>query len=172
MAFTVETGTGSATSNSYATVAEADTYFLDRNIADWAALDNAVKQAALIEATSYINNNYYLTGCYPNNEDQALQVPCSGLVDCNSKIYEDNEIPAKLKEAVLIAAKQFSEGTKLNDPIERATKSEKAGSVAVEYMDGATSQAIQSEINSIMNFLTCGNVSISGTSINVTFKRG
>ena len=53
MAFVVEDGTGISNSNSYAPVAFADSYFADRNQAEWTGTDE-VKKAALIRATDYI----------------------------------------------------------------------------------------------------------------------
>lgn len=58
MAFTPEDGTGLPNSNSYADVAYADTYFLDRGNDAWAALSTDDKQVALIQATDYINIRY------------------------------------------------------------------------------------------------------------------
>ena len=49
MAFVVEDGTGISNSNSYAPVAFADSYFADRNQAEWVGTDE-VKKAALIRA--------------------------------------------------------------------------------------------------------------------------
>lgn len=58
MAFEVETGVGLVDSNSYASLAEANAYFADRANAAWAALADDVKQAALIQATDYIDQRF------------------------------------------------------------------------------------------------------------------
>lgn len=55
MAFEVETGEGSPTANSYASVDAADEYFTDRNRQAWLALTIDQKQSALIDATDYID---------------------------------------------------------------------------------------------------------------------
>ncbi len=57
MAFTPETGSGVTGANSYAAVADADSYFTDRNDAAWTGVD-AVKEVALIKATDHIERNY------------------------------------------------------------------------------------------------------------------
>lgn len=58
MAFIVEDGTGVPDANSYASVEEADAYFADRGNTTWAAAQPAAKQAALINATDYIEMRY------------------------------------------------------------------------------------------------------------------
>lgn len=54
MAFTVEDGNGLEEANAYIDVAFADGYFTDRAITAWTG-DEAVKQAAIIKATDYID---------------------------------------------------------------------------------------------------------------------
>lgn len=58
MAFVPETGAGLSNSNSYASVAQADSYFADRGNADWAALNTTAKQQALIKATDFLEATY------------------------------------------------------------------------------------------------------------------
>lgn len=58
MTFEVETGAGLVDSNSYASLAEANAYFADRANTVWAALDDTAKQAALIQATDYIDQRF------------------------------------------------------------------------------------------------------------------
>ena len=53
MAFVAEDGTGLADANSGASVAEADTYFTERAIAEWTG-EESVKESALIRATDYV----------------------------------------------------------------------------------------------------------------------
>lgn len=78
MAFVPEDGTGVVDANSYIDVAYADAYFTDRGNAVWAALGNADKQIALINATDYINMRWGLTPGFkglPATETQALLWP-------------------------------------------------------------------------------------------------
>src|SRR5687767_9009814 len=76
MAFTPEDGTGLADANSYADVAFADAYFLDRGNTAWAALATEAKQANLILATDYIDMVFgqRFAGCREEDE-QALEFP-------------------------------------------------------------------------------------------------
>lgn len=75
-----ETGTGSATSNSYANAADGDLYH-DKHSwsAAWAGA-TAVKEEALMMATRLIDNFYQFKGWKVNNV-QALQWPREGALD-------------------------------------------------------------------------------------------
>lgn len=80
MAFVVEDGTGLPNSTSYAAVAFADGYFLDRMILPWSLLSNDEKQANLIRATDYIDTRWgYLFKGEPILETQALVFPTSAF---------------------------------------------------------------------------------------------
>lgn len=57
MSLIIHPGTQGAPYNSYATLAEADAYHLDRATTAWAGTD-AAKTAALIRATDYIDATY------------------------------------------------------------------------------------------------------------------
>lgn len=57
MAFLVEDGTGLPNSNSYVSVADANTYFTDRAMAGFPS-DLTAAQAALIQATDYIDRRF------------------------------------------------------------------------------------------------------------------
>lgn len=58
MALEAETGTGSATSESYAAVADADQYLADRGYTLWATITTAQKEQALRRATDYMIKEY------------------------------------------------------------------------------------------------------------------
>lgn len=129
MAFTTEDGTIVAGANSYVTVAYADTYHDDRGNTAWTGTD-AVKQAALIKATDYVDQNYDFNG-YIYDEDQALNWPRS-IINADT-----DEIPDKLKQAVcLLALEALSED--LNPTLGRNVKREKVDVIEVEYQDGAS----------------------------------
>jgi hypothetical protein len=78
MAIVVEDGTGLPNSVSYASVAEADAYFAAKGVTAWAPLTTPVKEAALVNATQYIDFRWYasLPGTRPD-EVQALEFPRS-----------------------------------------------------------------------------------------------
>ena len=70
----VEDGTGVVGADSYATVAAADAYHLTRGNTAWAAATNAQKEAALINASAYLDAAYNFIG-YRATTTQGLQWP-------------------------------------------------------------------------------------------------
>ena len=70
-----EDGTGLATANSYASVADGDAYFEGHLYASaWTAATSGTKAAALVMATRLVDTQFQFNG-YRANEDQALQWP-------------------------------------------------------------------------------------------------
>lgn len=157
MGFTVETGSIVAGANSYVSVASADAYHTDRGNTAWTGADS-VKQAALIKATDYIEQNYdgRWKG-YKVRQDQPLAWPRSEvLVD---RYYLDHEkIPAALTKAVCeLALKSLS--SELNPDLERggAVKREKIDVIEVEYMEGASGRTVRPVIDGYLKgLIACG----------------
>lgn len=94
MAFTVEDGSGVTDANSYADDTFADAYFTERSVAGWTGTQ-AVKQAALIRATDYIEQRFgdRFIGD-PVATTQSLSWPRTGAGD-----YASDEVPIKLQRA-------------------------------------------------------------------------
>lgn len=98
MAFIVEDGTIVADATSYATVAEFDAYWTDRAVT--ISSTTAQKQAALIIATQYADNNYNFVGYLVNSETQPLNWPRSFAIDNQGRNIDPDEIPDALKNGV------------------------------------------------------------------------
>lgn len=98
MAFIVETGAIVANANSYASVAEFEAYWTDRNI-DITAETDAAKQAALIKGTQFLDNNAKWKGLV-KDVDQPLDWPRNGVYDDEMRDIDDNVIPKQLKYAL------------------------------------------------------------------------
>jgi hypothetical protein len=135
---TVEDGTGLSTASSYASVAEADAYHLLRGNSTWTGLD-AVKEAALIRATSYITGEYSSRWPgYRSSGTQALDWPRSGALDADG--YYQSGVPVAVKVATIEAAllELVTAGT-LTEAQDRggAIVREKVGPIETEYSDGA-----------------------------------
>ena len=96
MAFVVEDGTAKADANSYVTIADADSYFADRGNTAWTGAD-AVKQAALVKATDYIEGRFgqRFIGS-KKTTTQALSWPRTGAED-----FADTIIPVGLRRACM-----------------------------------------------------------------------
>lgn len=69
-----EDGTGLATANSYATVAELDLFLAERQVTAWDSANTATKERCAIEAAEYLDNFYSWKGD-ELTEDQALAWP-------------------------------------------------------------------------------------------------
>lgn len=130
-AFVVEDGTGLVNANSFASVAGADQYFLDRNIVTWTGADD-LKQSALVRATDYINNRFRFKGV-TLTLTQALEFP-----------RDDVGMPTKLLYATYEYALRALTATLAPDPVVDETggkvisKTETVGplSEAVTYESG------------------------------------
>lgn len=119
----VEDGSGLANSNSYVDLEFADAYHTDRGNSAWTG-DNAIKEAALIRATDYIDQVYGSRWIGNSlTEDQALAWP-----------REEEGVPAKLKQAVCILALETIGGSNLNPVQGPAIKREKVDVIETEYM--------------------------------------
>jgi hypothetical protein len=126
MGFVVEDGTGTnPLANSYVSLAEANAYHTDRNNAAWTGTD-AVKEAALVRATDYLDQTY--AGRWkgePLTDTQALAWP-----------REVEGIPEKLKQACCLLALETIGGASLNPTQGQTVKREKVDVIEVEYMTG------------------------------------
>lgn len=138
MAFVVEDGTGLTNSNSYAAVADADSYFTDRGNTAWAALTNDEKQIALIKGTDYLDGTYRFKGT-KSDSAQALQWPRDDVYDDEGN--EISGIPEALKKATYEASYKSISADLFQDIDKGAVKKEKVeGAVEVEYFEGGSSQ--------------------------------
>jgi hypothetical protein len=119
MSLVVEDGTGLSTAESYISVADADTYFSNRGITTWAALDTgeatAVREAALRKATDYMTATYRdRWEGVRYTEDQALDWPRSGVVRDSWAVGYD-EVPTEVARACAELALKAASATLLPD---------------------------------------------------------
>ncbi|MDP6699586.1 MAG: hypothetical protein QGH25_08050, partial [Candidatus Latescibacteria bacterium] len=100
MALTVEDGTGLAAAESYVSVAAADTYHTENtdDDADWTGADTAAKEAALRQATVWLDSEFTWKGAI-KREAQALGWPRTGATDFEDRAVDEDSIPAKLEDA-------------------------------------------------------------------------
>lgn len=89
---------GSASSNAYATVSDADTYFDERlQASEWTSGATDDKERALIMATRRIDQEKF-EGTQ-DTEGQALKWPRSGARDDDDVEYSSDSIPGIIKQA-------------------------------------------------------------------------
>lgn len=156
MAVTLVETPGGATSNTYATVAEANAYFNARlplskpwdeaddptaALAMAARILDALAQARRSLIVDKSGDRYYLTARAwtgaPATTTQRMAWPRTGMYDANGNAIASNVIPQALKDAQCELAGQLiiADTTLDNDVIVQGITSVKAGSVAVTFKD-------------------------------------
>lgn len=175
MSFVVETGAGLTNANSYISVADADTYVADHgNEAVWTSATNAQKEAALRNATQYIDLKYgdKFKSCKTNinsGSRQALQFPRISVIDEDGYLYDDDEIPECLKNAVVEAALRILAGDDLLGVLESATIQSESSTVgplseSITYVGGKSPVKRYPKIYSLLKPITndTGNKMLRG----------
>ena len=105
MSLVVEDGTGLETANTYATIAEADSYHSDRGNSAWTEATEPAKTEALILATEYLDARYYFRWKgFKKREKQALEWPRTWVYDRNGWLFASDKVPDRLKDAAAEAA--------------------------------------------------------------------
>lgn len=100
MAITIDATVGGASSNSYVTLAEAETYFEKRmSIDNWTGTD-AVKNIALANALMILDREFF-NGIKTNTSGvvQALKWPRAGVLDEDGRAITSTTIPERIKDA-------------------------------------------------------------------------
>lgn len=132
MTINVETGTGSATSESYASVSDSLTYHTNRGNATWATITTTQQEQALRRATDYLEQVYSQAWQgYRINSTQALSFPRYGVLT-NGYVLASNAIPTLLINATCELALKAAQGELLSD-LERGVIREKVGVLEIEY---------------------------------------
>lgn len=126
--------------DSYIDVADADTYWSNRNNSDWSGASQAEKEAALREATQYVDGAFDWIGDL-QSDSQSLAWPRINAYitegPFRGKLVSEN-YPQKVKDATCELALEALGGRL--EPIEERggdTKREKVGPIEIEYADAA-----------------------------------
>ena len=154
MPITVEDGTGVSGANSYISVDDATTYFLDRANSDWST-STGDKAAALIRATTAIDSIYRsrFPGYRTNFRDQELEWPRTNAYDAEGILIDSTEIPQEILDATCEAAlRELSTAYSLQPDLARGgrIRSIRAGSVAIDYDASANPYTTYSVIDGIL----------------------
>lgn len=132
MTINVETGTGSATSESYASVSDSLTYHANRGNATWATITTTQQEQALRRATDYLEQVYSQAWQGLRiNSTQSLSFPRHSVV-INGYVTSSSAIPQLLINATCELALKAAQGELLSD-LERGVVREKVGVLEVEY---------------------------------------
>jgi hypothetical protein len=112
MTLIVEDGTQKTDSESYASVADADTYVTRwHDDADWNAATDAVKERALLKGTRFVDSFHFIGQM--TDPDQALSWPRAFVGAIDGRVISSEEIPRAIKEATMEAALREVRGDSL-----------------------------------------------------------
>lgn len=159
MTIVVETGSGSATAESFISVTDADTYHSNRGNAAWAVLTTAVKEQSLRKATDFMEGRYRARWKgYKNSATQALTWPRAfvylepfylGAIGSYPFLVASNIVPTEVKNACASLALRASSVTLLADQT-RTKKSVTIGPIATVYDDVAGQATIYAEVDAML----------------------
>lgn len=153
----LDASVGTSTSNSYVTVAEGDSYFVDRlhGSATWTALTE--KEAALITCSSLIDWYHKFKGDKVS-EDNGLDWPRTGAVRSSGVAIEEDVIPIEVKQAVfeLVLSSAIADRT-ADDPLAGLSQAT-AGPLTVKTdgggVDSTAKDVIPEHIKKLLSGLT------------------
>ena len=139
----LDTTPGGASADSYATVAEADTYATDKRVPAvtwWTTATTAQKEAALRGSALLLDAMFDWTGAAAVPSVQARAWPRSGMLTRNLFAIPTSgatSIPTDLKNAQIEFALQLGISDRIgdNDALRQGITSVRAGSVAVTFSD-------------------------------------
>jgi hypothetical protein len=155
----IEDGTGLTNSESYATVAFADSYCSKMGIVAWDSVDD--KEAALRQATAYMLQAYRSSwrGCRVTSI-QALDWPRAGVVVDGFVPVLSTVVPLDVQNACVELAVRAAANTLYPDQ-SQSVKRKKVGEIEVEYMDGSNSTPRFNAINAILAPYLTGGIGAS-----------
>lgn len=157
MAFTPETGAIVANANSYVTLAYANAYFVDRGSpTDWTNAVNEDRQAALIYATTWLdqNMNWYST---IQDLSQSLGWPRVSFFDREGRtVGGSGVIPVPVKDATCELALQWLKDD-FTDSSNEGIKSESIGSTSITYATTSSRKNFTFVKMSLKDYATSGS---------------
>lgn len=127
--------------DTYLSVADADTYWSNRNNSTWSAADTADKEKALREATQFIDGAYEFIGAITSST-QVLAWPRvdAEILRGNMKgvYYNNTTIPPQIENACAeLALEALSVRLRPVEEKGGAVKREKVDVIEIEYQDWA-----------------------------------
>ena len=150
MAFVVETGAGLSNSNSYSSVAAADSYFADRGVTAWAALTTTAKEQALIKATDYLEQTYRESWKgYRVTSTQSLSWPRSEVI-VDTFPVPANIVPTPIAKACAEMALRASDGEDLIADLGQQIIREKVDVIETEYAEFGSLSARYPAVNRLV----------------------
>jgi hypothetical protein len=152
---------GGASSNSYVTLAEANTYFADRLNStangDWTndstgvARTDAVKSAALITATRRIDEEMFQG--LKASTTQALKWPRVNVQDEDGLYFESDSIPERVKQATYICALELLKVDFISEDYLNNFAFFSAGNVQFKQFTQQSAGRLPAEVSRLLRFV-------------------
>ena len=149
----VDATLGGASSNSYISNADVDAYWSARNNTTWSAATSAAQDAALIEATQYLDSKYQWIG-YIASTTQSLGWPRTEAYDREGRELSDM-IPVAVSSAAAELALQALSGrlVAVGSATGKDTSKEKVGDIEVEYFEAKSASAEYNYVDQLLKSL-------------------
>jgi hypothetical protein len=153
MSLVLDATPGGTASNTYCTLAEAETYHAARvPHVDWAAATTAEKNAALVMAARLMDALWEWCE-WSTNATQALAWPRSGMIAANRwSAIDSGAIPPELKNAQAEFAAQLltSDRTLDNDIETMGITSLSAGPVSLAFKDSVSAKVVPDAVVNLL----------------------
>lgn len=163
---------GATDADSYATVAEADSWHTAMGNVAWTG-DDAAKEQALRRAAIWMDAEYFsLYSGAPSSSTQALEWPRSG-VSYRGLDVSDTVVPAQIKRAQMEAAllEIITPGGLISEPeTQQSVIREKIDVIEVQYSDPvgvAASSAVRSVSAHLAGFISAASTSFFGNTVRI-----
>lgn len=152
MALVLDNTAAGASANTYASLAEAETYFEKRyHKTAWSAATDANKNIVLVEATRLLDQHYEWAGG-KWTENQALRWPRVGVYDPDGYDVDHESIPQFLKDATAELALYILSSDVTAEDDTRGIKEMKAGSLELKLDKSDRSVEVPDSVNEILKF--------------------
>ena len=148
---------GGASSNSFVTVAAADTYMDTRMYnTDWTGATTATKESALVTATTLLNELIW-RGTKASTA-QYLEFPRNALVDQNGFSIENDVIPEQVKKATYELALDLVKADRVKETGTEGFKSIKVGPLTLDIDEHRTKPVIADHVIAFVRTLMEGSM--------------
>ena len=142
----------------YGTLDAANTYFVDRGNAAWAAAGEEERTAALVRGSQVVDGLYEprFPGLRAGGYDQALSWPRKAAMTANGEAIPEDIVPLPITYAAYeAAAVELAEPGSLNPVVTAAqtVKREKVGPLETEYVAAGSPADIISSSRPVMTIL-------------------
>lgn len=159
---------GSATADSFVSLADCDTYCEAHGLTDWTSVADSPaepKEAALRRATAFLSSAFTWKGSRTDGRSQALAWPRTDVEDAEGETVAEDAIPVEIVQATcMIAAKELASPGYMSPAVVLAdrVKRERVGPIEVEYMGGAMTPEASRPILTLVEDMVSGLLATGG----------